>query len=41
MTSDLVQRAQRGDGEAFEGLIRAAYNNNSGELQVTVEVPVN
>lgn len=26
MTSDLVQRAQRGDGEAFEGLIRAAYD---------------
>ena len=26
MTSDLVQRAQRGDGDAFEGLIRAAYD---------------
>lgn len=26
MTSDLVQRAQRGDNEAFEGLIRAAYD---------------
>ena len=26
MTSDLVQRAQRGDSEAFEALIRAAYD---------------
>lgn len=26
MGSDLVQRAQRGDGEAFEALIRAAYD---------------
>jgi RNA polymerase sigma-70 factor (ECF subfamily) len=26
MTSDLVRRAQRGDGEAFETLIRAAYD---------------
>ena len=26
MTSELVQRAQRGDGEAFEGLVRPAYD---------------
>ena len=26
MTSDLVQRAQRGDSDAFEALIRAAYD---------------
>ena len=26
MTADLVQRAQDGDGDAFEGLIRSAYD---------------
>ena len=26
MTADLVQRAQRGDSDAFEALIRAAYD---------------